>query len=193
MNKLTKSRLVLIGLILIFFLPIALSWYLVFFSDYKNKMTSIENGILVEPVIPVGEIESAKLEDNSEIETISGRWTLVFFVDKKCDDKCNKKLYQVRQIRLALGKNVDKVDRLLISNNVLDWSSLSQDYLGQKVLDNSMKDFARVKKSFNSIAQFNDTSFYLIDPYGFIMMQYKDDIEPKGIIRDIERLIRNAG
>jgi hypothetical protein len=37
------------------------------------------------------------------------------------------------------------------------------------------------------------TSFYLIDPYGFIMMRYSDSVEPKGVIKDIERLIKNAG
>ena len=50
MNQLTKSRMTLVGLILIFFLPIFASWYLVFFSDYKNEINSIENGDLIEPV-----------------------------------------------------------------------------------------------------------------------------------------------
>ena len=93
MNKVFKSRITLIGLILIFFLPILLSWYLVFISDYKNKIGSVENGDLINPVVKIGEINVVNIK-NRQISYISNRWTLVFFVDKECNDDCQKKLYQ---------------------------------------------------------------------------------------------------
>ena len=192
MNQLTKSRMTLVGLILIFFLPIFASWYLVFFSDYKNEINSIENGDLIEPVISLGAIEARPLENNQPF-IVAERWTLVFFVNDECDDVCQKKLYQVRQIRLALGKNVDKIDRLLIAKNPIDWGEFAERYSGQKVLDSTMNDFTRIYDSFSTIQGFNENSFYLIDPYGFIMMRYSDSVEPKGVIKDIERLIKNAG
>ncbi len=192
MNQLTKSRMTLVGLILIFFLPIFASWYLVFFSDYKNEINSIENGDLIEPVISIGAIEARPLENNQPF-IVAERWTLVFFVNDECDTVCQKKLYQVRQIRLALGKNVDKIDRLLIAKNPIDWGEFAERYSGQKVLDSTMNDFTRIYDSFSSIQGFNENSFYLIDPYGFIMMRYSDSVEPKGVIKDIERLIKNAG
>ena len=192
MNQLTKSRMTLVGLILIFFLPIFASWYLVFFSDYKNEINSIENGDLIEPVISLGAIEARPLENNQPF-IVAERWTLVFFVNDECDTVCQKKLYQVRQIRLALGKNVDKIDRLLIAKNPIDWGEFAERYSGQKVLDSTMNDFTRIYDSFSTIQGFNENSFYLIDPYGFIMMRYSDSVEPKGVIKDIERLIKNAG
>ena len=192
MNQLTKSRMTLVGLILIFFLPIFASWYLVFFSDYKNEINSIENGDLIEPVISLGAIEARPVENNQPF-IVAERWTLVFFVNDECDAVCQKKLYQVRQIRLALGKNVDKIDRLLIAKNPIDWAEFAERYSGQKVLDSTMNDFTRIYDSFSSIQGFNENSFYLIDPYGFIMMRYSESVEPKGVIKDIERLIKNAG
>lgn len=192
MNKVFKSRITLIGLILIFFLPILLSWYLVFISDYKNKIGSVENGDLINPVVKIGEINVVNIK-NRQISYISNRWTLVFFVDKECNDDCQKKLYQARQIRLALGKNIDKVDRLLISKKSIDWTNMAENYSGQKILEIGMKDYERVQNSFNLISDFSFNSFYLIDPYGFLMMSYPENSEPKGIIKDIERLIRNAG
>ena len=192
MNKVFKSRITLIGLILIFFLPILLSWYLVFISDYKNKIGSVENGDLINPVVKIGEINVVNIK-NRQISYISNRWTLVFFVDKECNDDCQKKLYQARQIRLALGKNIDKVDRLLISKKSIDWTNMAENYSGQKILEIVMKDYERVQNSFNLISDFSFNSFYLIDPYGFLMMSYPENSEPKGIIKDIERLIRNAG
>ena len=184
MNQLTKSRMTLVGLILIFFLPIFASWYLVFFSDYKNEINSIENGDLIEPVISLGAIEARPVENNQPF-IVAERWTLVFFVNDDCDAVCQKKLYQVRQIRLALGKNVDKIDRLLIAKNPIDWAEFAERYSGQKVLDSTMNDFTRIYDSFSSIQGFNENSFYLIDPYGFIMMRYSESVEPKGVIKDI--------
>ena len=44
-------------------------------------------------------------------------------------------MYQLRQIRLALGKDRDKVDRLLISENKYDWEKFSDEFKGQKYID----------------------------------------------------------
>ena len=150
------------------------------------------NGDLINPVVNIGEINVVNIK-NRQISYISNRWTLVFFVDKECNDDCQKKLYQARQIRLALGKNIDKVDRLLISKKSIDWTNKDENYSGQKILEIGMKDYERVQNSFNLISDFSFNSFYLIDPYGFLMMSYPENSETKGIIKDIERLIRNDG
>ena len=55
-----------------------------------------------------------------------------------------------------------------------------------------MQDYEVLMNAFGSHKQFNPKSIYLMDPYGFLMMQYSADAEPKGMIRDLERLIRNA-
>ena len=40
--------------------------------------------------------------------------------------------------------------------------------------------------------QIKVSPIFLIDPYGYLMMQYPKGTEPKGIIKDIERLIKNS-
>ena len=37
-NKKSKARLTLLGVALIFIIPILVSWYLVFFTEFKKKM-----------------------------------------------------------------------------------------------------------------------------------------------------------
>ena len=37
-NKKSKARIILLGVALIFIIPIFVSWYLVFFTDLKKKM-----------------------------------------------------------------------------------------------------------------------------------------------------------
>ena len=191
MNPIIKNRLILIGIIMLFVTPIIASWYLVFFTDYQRNNQGVHHGMLVDPVIKVGDIEVKTLEDDS-LTQVGTRWTWVFFVEDRCDDDCSKKLYKARQLRLALGKEIDKIDRLLVTKSKIDWSPFSEAYAGQKILESDMQDYEVLMNAFGSHKQFNPNSIYLMDPYGFLMMQYSADAEPKGMIRDLERLIRNA-
>ena len=49
-----KGRLVLIAIASMFFLPILLSWYLNFFTDFKRDAEGIQHGILINPPIQLG-------------------------------------------------------------------------------------------------------------------------------------------
>ena len=51
------------------------------------------------------------------MQELQKKWTLVFFTENDCDKTCQEKLYKLRQIRLAIGKDREKVERLLVVNN----------------------------------------------------------------------------
>lgn len=189
-SKILRSRLILLGVALVFIIPILVSWYLVFFSDFKKGGGGTQKGELISPVIPLGEPEVFNLKSKT-IESINGKWTLLFFVENECNQLCEDKLYQLRQIRLALGKDRDKVDRLLVSKNKQQWSQYTNSFNGQKYIDPTSRDYNRLIKKFNDYAGLDLKATYLIDPYGFLMMKYPQDDNPMGTIKDIERLIKN--
>jgi cytochrome oxidase Cu insertion factor (SCO1/SenC/PrrC family) len=189
-SKVLRSRLILLGVALVFIIPILVSWYLVFFSDFKKGDGGTQKGELISPVIPLGEPEVFNLKSKT-IESINGKWTLLFFVENECNQLCEDKLYQLRQIRLALGKDRDKVDRLLVSKNKQQWSQYTNSFNGQKYIDPTSRDYNRLIKKFNDYAGLDLKATYLIDPYGFLMMKYPQDDNPMGTIKDIERLIKN--
>ena len=189
-SKILRSRLILLGVALVFIIPILVSWYLVFFSDFKKGDGGTQKGELISPVIPLGEPEVFNLKSKT-IESINGKWTLLFFVENECNQLCEDKLYQIRQIRLALGKDRDKVDRLLVSKNKQQWSQYTNSFNGQKYIDPTSRDYNRLIKKFNDYVDLDLKATYLIDPYGFLMMKYPQDDNPMGTIKDIERLIKN--
>jgi cytochrome oxidase Cu insertion factor (SCO1/SenC/PrrC family) len=189
-SKVLRSRLILLGVALVFIIPILVSWYLVFFSDFKKGDGGTQKGELISPVIPLGEPEVFNLKSKT-IESINGKWTLLFFVENECNKLCEDKLYQLRQIRLALGKDRDKVDRLLVSKNKQQWSQYTNSFNGQKYIDPTSRDYNRLIKKLNDYAGLDLKATYLIDPYGFLMMKYPQDDNPMGTIKDIERLIKN--
>ena len=190
-NNQSKGRLSLIGIALMFFVPIFLSWYLVFFSDYKDGIKTVNNGELVSPIVNLGSINMRSFSDD-KVYSHDRTWILAFLIKDECKDLCQEKLYQIRQIRLALGKDQDKLERLVLAKAKLDWDSYKNKYPGQKYIDISMTKFESIINVFISNPELKSKSIYLIDPYGNLMMQYKNGAEPTGIIKDIERLIRTA-
>ena len=186
-----KGRLVLIVIALMFFIPILLSWYLSFFSDFKKDAQGIQHGILIEPPIPLGNLQAFSIGETN-IDELQKKWTIVFFTGKSGKQDSQNKLYQLRQIRLAVGKDRDKVERLLIADKSLDWEKFKDDYKDQKVIDDRSKSYNSLIKLFKQYDGFDMSSIYLIDAYGSLIMKYQKDAKPKGIIKDIERLIRVA-
>jgi cytochrome oxidase Cu insertion factor (SCO1/SenC/PrrC family) len=150
----------------------------------------VEHGLLISPIIQIGDFELFE-PISREINQLIGKWTLVSFVENKCEKACEFQLYELRQIWLALGKDGNKIQRLSIvkDNNLIssEQIKLSQ---GQLLLkdDSDLKD--RLNNQFKSYPDFESESIYLIDPYGNLMMQYKKGTNPSGIIKDLERLIR---
>jgi len=189
-SNISKSRLKLIGIILLFVTPVIYAWYLVFFTNFKMHSKGVEHGLLISPIIQVGDFELVE-PISHKIYQLMGKWTLVSFVENKCDKACEFQLYSLRQIWLALGKDGNKIQRLVIvkDNNLItsEQIKLSQ---GQFLLkdDRDLKD--RLNSRFKSYPAFESEAIYLIDPYGNLMMQYKKGTNPSGIIKDLERLIR---
>ena len=188
-SKVTKARIFLVAIIILFTAPFLSSWYLVFFTDFKKNDPGVQNGELIIPVVEIGPIETISI-GGTEKQALIGKWTIAGFVDGECDTKCQELLYKIRQLRLALGKNLDKVGRLIFSNHesILNFDA---EFKGQKVVIDS-SELERVSQLFSNIPDFDQNDIFLIDPYGFVMMRYKRDVEPRKIIKDIERLIKHS-
>ena len=190
LSDILKSRLKLIGIVLLFVMPVVYAWYLVFFTNYKMHTKGVEHGLLISPIIQVGDFELFEPISHEKYQLI-GKWTLVSFVENKCEKACEFQLYELRQIWLALGKDSNKIQRLAIvkDKNLIssEQIKLSQGHLFLKE-DKDSKD--RLNSRIKSYPAFDNESIYLIDPYGNLMMEYKKGTNPSGIIKDIERLIR---
>ena len=179
-SKVVKARIALVVIVTLFTAPFIASWYLVFYTDFKKNDMGVQNGSLINPVIEVGEIEAIAIGDETK-QKLLGKWTLTGFVASGCDTDCENLLYTLRQTRLALGKNLDKVGRLILtdSDEVLGYE---EEYMGQKVVKDP-EEYDRLINKFREIENFDANDVYLIDPYGFIMMRYERSMNPKGLLK----------
>lgn len=187
--NLWKSRTVPIVIFLLFFLPILVAWYLVFFTDYMQGRAGVQHGILIDP--------PRLLTDAGLIDPVSGnkgklhgKWTFLIIVTGACDQACLNNLYRARQLHLAMGKDMYRLQRaawFMDKTVQAEAGRLFAEYAGQSYLPGGDNGFLPL---FEINGKMDDGVIYLIDPAGYLMMFYPADTNPSGIIKDLKRLLR---
>lgn len=191
----TRSRLTLILLVIIFILPIALAWYV-----SKNKSlqpTNTKNyGELFQPVRPLPDFKLKKL-DGSEfvLEDLRRKWSVIYFVANNCNKICQESLVKVRDARLSQSGEALRVQYFLIYTQAPLQSELpvlAKNHQRMVVL------IAEPEKSSELLDAFmmeGDVSLeqahrvYLVDPIGNLMMYYPEGFHGNGLLKDLRHLL----
>jgi hypothetical protein len=126
--------------------------------------------------------------------TLKGQWLLVVVSDAACDARCERHLYLQRQLREALGRDKDRVDKVwLLTNRAAPRPELLR-AIAQgdptTVLRVPHDELARwlVPASGHAL----DEHLYIVDPMGQWMMRVPPEPDAAKLKRDIERLLRAA-
>ncbi|MEZ5537879.1 MAG: hypothetical protein R3F02_19930 [Thiolinea sp.] len=187
-----KKLLTIFGL---FFVPLAIAalWYLLLPNGYKpGSMTN--NGNLIDPIYPVQVFaQKTKNGENYSGKDLEKKWTLVHLINGSCDETCSKWLYNTRQIRIALAEDMDRVNRLSIvdsaeaaNENQKMWES----HPDMQVIISTPGGLDDQIRQHTAAQAYPENSVFLIDPLGNLMMQFPPDIDPKLLMKDLEKLLR---
>jgi len=117
-------------------------------------------------------------------EPLRGRWVLVTFDAAACDAYCEKKLYFLRQVRRAQGKDMDRVERLwVVTDGAKPRTDLLPGIQGTRIATFSSDAFPGQPAD----------HIYLVDPMGNLMMRFPRDPDPSKMIKDLQRLLKYSG
>lgn len=182
-----QRRNTTLWLLLASFLIPAIGAYGYYFFGDRPGVAS--NGQLITPVI---DIEAFKLTDQSgeliNKEALTPKWRLYYFVNSNCNELCKSDLYNMRQINIALGKNQDRVQHVIVhlENPGSDFSNLISNEYQQAI-----RVYSKAEKiSGLSEQEVKSQSIYLVDPLGNVMMKFSNDLTPKLILKDIKKLLK---
>jgi cytochrome oxidase Cu insertion factor (SCO1/SenC/PrrC family) len=189
-----RQRRVLIGLALLFFAPIGLSFYLYYGHSALQPGRRVNAGELVQPprTLPIVALTP------TDGGTVAGdvflhKWTLLYLGSGACDARCRTALYDTRQVRLALDRDMDRVQRLFVAGTpCCDLAFLHGEHPDLiTVRDDAAA--APLKAQLSTVGAISADSagrVYLIDPLGNLMMFYTPEAKPKGMLEDLKRLLR---
>lgn len=128
-----------------------------------------------------GELISPQPVPGAPFEELRGRWVLVMFDPANCGPTCQRKLYYLRQVRTALGKEQGRVERLwVITDDGQPVSDLLAAYPGMRLWPKPAEGFPRPA----------DEHIYVVDPLGNLMLRFPRDPDPSRMLKDLQRLLR---
>jgi hypothetical protein len=167
----------------LFMLPIAAS-----ITAYKflRPAATANHGELLLPPAQVGAQPFAKPGGGDfRLTDLGGKWILVMSDSGSCGQACREKLVATRQVRLALGRNAARVERVFVVDDLAPPDpAVAADHPGMVV--------ALTPKGANpppGVA--NDRAHvYLVDPHGNVMMRWPASMQAKGILSDLQRLLK---
>lgn len=183
-KKDTAGRIQLFLISLVFFGPLILAAWLYFSGTGLQPDGRTNHGELLEPMINIGEL----LPDSAVNEFGDGHWLLIYSNNGACDAACENALYILRQSRLMLGQEMERLVRVFLhGNSAPDTVFIADEHQGLITLrDGDFSDLLTNKRP----AELSAGGYYLVDPLGNLVMYFRPDIEPADMVDDIEHLLK---
>lgn len=167
-----------------------------YFTYYVIRPEGRRNfGELIDPQRPLPAISARTLDGQVvPLPSLKGQWLLMTVSGGGCDASCEKNLYFQRQLREALGKEMDRVDRVWL---------ITDDAAVNPALLPALKGATVLRVPADALAQWLQPQpgatlprhLYLVDPLGNWMMRFPPDMDAATAAkakRDLDRLLRAA-
>jgi hypothetical protein len=183
-------------------------WYFVERGDVDiiGALGTANSGELLAEPINIRELEFEAADGSTVgLSSIEPKWTMLLVNDgATCDAACNELLYVTRQIRIAIGRDYQRTQRLLIVDTPIDLIQSNDDTEGPS--DDTMPLMPQLERDHVDLnvwrredqavlpeGQSEPSAWYLVDPSGWVMMRYTTDVNYKDVIGDIKFLLKNSG
>lgn len=190
-----RSRAQLWLLIAIFFVPLVIAFVMYYgFSGWRPS-GSTNLGDLIDPPRPIQTSTLLSPQDQPiEGDIFQGKWTLVYIGTGDCDARCREALTLMRQTRLALNDDAQRVRRVFLATaDCCDIEYLRTEHDG---LITARADEASDRELLATFPRYDDIPvetagrIYIVDPLGNLMMSYAPDAPDKALLEDLEKLLK---
>lgn len=159
-----------------------------YFAYYVWRPEGFKNyGELIAPT-PLGGLAGAQPQTPAPFDSdaLKGHWVLVMVDSGACAKGCSDKLWQMRQLRLTQGKDMERVARAwLVDDGAAPATELLKEYEGTTVV--------RAEAS-PLIAKLPGEArrdhLFLVDPLGNLMMRFPANADPNRIKKDLTHLLK---
>jgi hypothetical protein len=188
-----RSRRIILTLLAMFFGSLLVAALLYYTGFRPGGSTS--HGTLIQPVRPLPAAVLLGADDQRlDAQFLRSKWSLAYVGAGNCDPRCREALTRSRQVRLALGKDSERVQRVFfVTGECCDQQYLSTEHPDLIIARLDEAADARLLALFpgTATAAAGDAGrLYIIDPLGNLMMSYEPGDPPKGLLEDLKKLLK---
>ena len=190
-----RGRRQLLALAALFFVPLAIAFWMYYGPTGWRPAGDASKGDLIDPARPLPEIALPTMDGGTTAPAfLRGKWTMLYVGDGLCDERCRKALYLTRQSRIALNKDMDRVQRvLLVTDRCCDRAFLAAehpDMVVARVEDAASAALLGPFPVYGGVPLAAAGRIYLVDPLGNLLMSYAPDAPDKALLTDVKKLLR---
>lgn len=182
-----KPKLKFLALAALFAAPLLAAWLFFFVHPEWQPDSHTNYGTLVSPARPLPDVAYSD-GTGATVGLPTGKWTLVYLAGRDCDASCDQRVLLARQVRLSLNQNRERLLRLYLAPDAAALASarskLAAAHPDQLFLSAPGAALARF------FAPADPQALYLVDPLGNWLMTYGGEIEPRGLLKDLKKLLR---
>jgi hypothetical protein len=114
---------------------------------------------------------------------------MVMFGPGTCEGTCAERLKSMRQIRVALGKEMARVQRIFcVSDSAVPPAGLAADNLGLIILTDS----ASVASLGQGLGEHADGDIFIVDPLGNPVLRFEAKATMSDIHKDLQHLLKGS-
>jgi len=190
-----RGRRQLLALAALFFVPLAIAFWMYYGPTGWRPAGDASKGDLLDPARPLPEIALPTMDGGTTAPAfLRGKWTMLYVGDGLCDERCRRALYLTRQSRIALNKDMDRVQRvLLVTDRCCDRAFLAAehpDLVVARVEDAASAALLGPFPVYGGVPLAAAGRIYLVDPLGNLLMSYAPDAPDKALLTDVKKLLR---
>jgi hypothetical protein len=143
-------------------------------------------GTLIEPPHTLA-IAGLALEngEGAPDDALQGRWSIIRPVTGDCGERERALAEELGRVRLALDKDADRVRRIFVHDGACAAAGLGAGESDLRVYTATDDSLAQFPPSVDGTA-----GIYIADPHGNLMMSYPASGSARGLLKDLERLLR---
>lgn len=183
-----KGRLTLLAVFAVFFLPIVVALALNLKLPHWLPFGQSNHGRLVAPAERI-ETDALTTVDGSPVvgTLLEGKWTLLYVEPLACLAACDRAVYRMRQSRYAMGKEMDRVQRLVVASEAAAKDAADKLLAYDPALTVVAATPTWIERPRPGRGE---AEIYIVDPQGYLVMWYRPDADPSGLIKDLKRLLK---
>lgn len=159
----------------LFLVPLAAAVALYFSFNWRPAVGA--HGELIDPPRPL------------PAQALHGQWSLVYLAGSDCAERSPAVLEELARLRLALGKDAPRVRRVLLQAGECAGAKLPSGESDLLVLAAAVPEGAALRALFPPATD-GAHGIYIVDPHGNLLMSYPATGSARGLLKDLERLLR---
>jgi hypothetical protein len=172
-----------------FLVPVA-AVFALYYGGIWSPSGSSAKGELISPARPL-EVVGLRHVDGAAADpaVLREKWSLLYIGDGACDEACRTALTYARQTRIAMGQDMDRVQRVFLATaHCCDQQYLPAEQPGLISLDASSAEAQRFLQQFPDDRR---QTLFIVDPHGNLMMRHDASrVINKDLLTDLKKLLK---